>query len=571
MKSTWDATREREMIEAYYPTIKASYASMVCRQLRHTCSVFREAFDGASIFQRTDTTQWVSHWQRTNRLTTGTQAQELASLRRWWTWLFHRKVIDENVLSFVCIHHLVRGEEANLYLPKGLHRVSAAYETQWEHLASDTRRLHWVALRFFVRFVATQTRTFERLFDEESIAGWVRFQITQSGMGSAARYMYTLGGFTKHLYNKGELDRDPIGDLIQQYPLRGLLGVVEALVSPEPRIALQRLVRPPRFRSCLAGRLESFLDWKRMLGCKYASMKRILVDIDRFLMREGKESSLLTQDLLDRYGATCGRLSPSTRRLHLGLTRQFCLYLKRFEPHTVVPDKHWARVRVPQFTPFIFSPEDFQKLIDATHVVALGKPHPLRAETLRTYLQILYGTGLRPGEAIRLHHDDVDLDRGILTVRETKFFKTRLVPITASLAETLRRYVRLRDGTERRPGAVDFFLRFDASALCTLDAMQTYYKRTRHAAGITSPTGRRAPRLHDLRHSFAVRRLLTWYRQGENVQEKLFLLSTYLGHISIASTQVYLTATAELLDEASHRFGTYAGYLIEDVPGQCHE
>ena len=145
------------------------------------------------------------------------------------------------------------------------------------------------------------------------------------------------------------------------------------------------------------------------------------------------------------------------------------------------------------------------------------------------------------------------------------------MPITRTLAELLRDYERSRDKVLGLADSADSFLCFDASATCSLDAMETYFRQALSIAHIASPPGKRAPRLHDLRHSFAVRRLLEWYRRGEDAQNRLPLLSTYLGHASIADTQVYLTATAELLEQANHRFDSYAGNLVKSDGGQSHE
>ena len=141
METTWNVTREKEWIEAYYPMIKACYADMVRRHLRHTCLLFRQVFPTGSVLQWTNTTRWVRRWQEANTLTPGTQAQELASLHRWWSWLFRRGVVDENVLDFVCIHRLTCGGEPVLTLPTGLHRAISAHEVQWAGLAKETQRL----------------------------------------------------------------------------------------------------------------------------------------------------------------------------------------------------------------------------------------------------------------------------------------------------------------------------------------------------------------------------------------------------------------------------------------------
>ena len=174
------------------------------------------------------------------------------------------------------------------------------------------------------------------------------------------------------------------------------------------------------------------------------------------------------------------------------------------------------------------------------------------------------GAGLRVGEAIRLNLCDVDLEQRIITVRDTKFYKTRLVPIGPRLASKLRVYLRQRC-------ALALPLGQDSALLCTRTGHRlnyqyviTLFQRVRLAAGIARPTGElRPPRLHDLRHTAAVHRVLEWYRAGKDVQRLLPQLATYLGHVDIRSTQRYLRMTPELLHEASRRFAIYSGQEID--------
>ena len=177
----------------------------------------------------------------------------------------------------------------------------------------------------------------------------------------------------------------------------------------------------------------------------------------------------------------------------------------------------------------------------------------IEPETLRTIILLLYGAGLRPGEALNLTVADVDLPNALLTIRDTKFFKSRLVPIGRDLTRVLPRYARWRDGSSvarrrqpllpRQTGGPRFIL-------CTL---RVPFQRLRdHARVCRSDGARYQPRLHDLRHTFAVHRLTEWYRQGADVQRLLYHLSVYLGHANLAATQVYLTMTPELLHAGRH-------------------
>jgi len=187
---------------------------------------------------------------------------------------------------------------------------------------------------------------------------------------------------------------------------------------------------------------------------------------------------------------------------------------------------------------------------------------PLAEKGVSVVLELLYATGLRIGEVFRLTRQDVDLHGGTLHIRKTKFNKDRIVPISDSLRRMLIAFASLRDSSSevRNPG----ILFFPTSQHVPINAHYVRFKFHRAVRKVlrTEQTGEYNPRIHDLRHSFAVRSLLRWYNQGYDVQNKLPVLSRYLGHVGIASTQIYITPTRQLLDAASFRFHDYAGNLI---------
>ena len=215
-------------------------------------------------------------------------------------------------------------------------------------------------------------------------------------------------------------------------------------------------------------------------------------------------------------------------------------------------------------TPYIYSAEELRRLLEAT--AALDVVHPkghtaagIPTLTFRTLPLLLYGAGLRLGEALALTVDDVDLPARTLLVRNTKFFKTRLLPIGPKLAAALERYTKERPALVNRPPAGNaFFLDRHGTAISRATA-ERYFRILRSRLGLERHDGAYfQPRLHDLRHTFAVHRLVAWYRQGADVQRLLPQLSTYLGHIGLAETQAYLTMTPDLLREAGQRFERYA-------------
>jgi integrase/recombinase XerD len=219
--------------------------------------------------------------------------------------------------------------------------------------------------------------------------------------------------------------------------------------------------------------------------------------------------------------------------------------------------------------PYIYSTDELRRLLDATE--ALDVRHPIGhvapsipALTYRTLLLLLYGAGLRLSEALALTVEDVDLTAHFLVVRATKFFKSRLLPTGPQLTAALTLYAEKRLAlVGHRPSGNAFFLRWDGTALRRA-AAERYFRIIRSRLDIARHDDAYfQPRLHDLRHTFALHRLVAWYRQGSDVQLLLPKLSTYLGHISLAETQSYLTMTPDLLREASRRFESYASLEVQ--------
>lgn len=212
----------------------------------------------------------------------------------------------------------------------------------------------------------------------------------------------------------------------------------------------------------------------------------------------------------------------------------------------------------PRLVPYIYSQEELRRLLDAASVCQ--RPvHAIEPSTLRTAILLLYGAGLRLSEALNLNLDNVDLAKAMLTVQLSKFYKSRLVPLGTQLTKALRSYAEWRQVVHPSTDSKSpfFVSRTGRRLLCI--TMQTAFKRLRDHTGIhRTDGGRYQPRLHDLRHSFAVHRLISWYQQGADVQQLLPALSGYLGHIKLASTQIYLTMTPELLQQASVRFERFA-------------
>jgi site-specific recombinase XerD len=213
--------------------------------------------------------------------------------------------------------------------------------------------------------------------------------------------------------------------------------------------------------------------------------------------------------------------------------------------------------KAPEFVPHIFSHNELQRLLDASAYCESPRSK-LQPHTWRMLILLLYGAALRISEALSLKFADVDLSVGVLTIRESKFYKTRLVPMSPDLIGVLETYVAWRAKEHSAGATAALFLTRNGAPLARYTA-ENVFRRLRIRAGVLRHDGGRyQPRLHDLRHAAAIHRLISWYRQGADVQRLLPQLATYLGHIHIAATQRYLTMTPELLHEASRRFEQYA-------------
>ena len=209
------------------------------------------------------------------------------------------------------------------------------------------------------------------------------------------------------------------------------------------------------------------------------------------------------------------------------------------------------------FVPYIYPQRELRRLLDATN--SYRKHRNLEPETFRALLLLLYGTGLRLGEALSLTLGDVELTEAVMTVRETKFHKTRLVPLGPELHQALVQYATWKKARDQAQDSDAPFFAGRRGERLLIGSVEEAFRCLRTHAGVSrAGSARNQPRLHDLRHSFAVHRLTSWYQEGADVQRLLPKLATYMGHVEISSTQVYLTMTPELLQAACVRFERYA-------------
>jgi integrase/recombinase XerD len=302
----------------------------------------------------------------------------------------------------------------------------------------------------------------------------------------------------------------------------------------------------------VAEAVGAYVDYKQSLGMRFVTEARTLKSFCRAL--GDMEMNQVESDRVDAYLAGKGSVTRFWHR-KLDALRGFYRFALARGYATYSPLPRVAPQQPPPFVPYIYSRDEIKRLLDAT---AGRERCNLSSLTCRTLLLLLYGTGLRISEAIRLDLGDVDLDNAILCIRESKFYKTRLVPTGQELTQALAHYAVER--TKQLSIAPDApFLLTQRGQRMSRAGAESAFKQLRKRAGICrEDDARYQPRLHDFRHAFAVTRLVTWYREGADVQRLLPYLATYLGHVHIAGTQHYLTMTPELLQQVSLRFERYA-------------
>jgi integrase len=299
--------------------------------------------------------------------------------------------------------------------------------------------------------------------------------------------------------------------------------------------------------SRLHERVEQYLSIRRSLGFKLEDHGRLLPQFVTYLDQCG--AATLTVEAALAWATTPQAVDRFRWRQRLSVVRGFARWLQALDPATQVPPADLLAYRRTRPVPYLFSAADIDALLAAITAVLR---HPLRVATHHTLFGLLAATGIREGEAIGLDRGDVDLAAGLLSVRETKFGKSRALPLHPSTVAALRDYATQRDRFCPRPATSSFFISVRGRRL-TGRRVRAVFTALVNQAGLAPRGGSRRPRVHDLRHSFTVATLLDWYRDGGDVAARMPLLSAYLGHTRPSSTYWYLQAVPELLSLAAGR------------------
>lgn len=291
--------------------------------------------------------------------------------------------------------------------------------------------------------------------------------------------------------------------------------------------------------------LKDYLSVRRALGFKLAENGRQLPNFVAYLQAAGAET--ISTELAVAWATEPTGCTPVWWARRLAMVRGLARHLKAIDPATEIPPLGVLPHRCRRVAPYIYTDADIAALMAA----ARSLRSPLRAATYETLVGLLAVTGMRSGEASRLDRDHIDWDEGVLTIWNSKFQKSRALPLHPSTMEALGRYAQIRDKLCPHPGSPSFFVTTTGTRL-NHGTLNDVFAGLVHTAGLDHGPGRK-PRPHDLRHRFAVTTLIGWYRQGVNVDARMPLLSTWLGHSNPENTFWYLSAVPELLLLASQR------------------
>ena len=418
-------------------------------------------------------------------------------------------------------------------------------------------------LRGFQRFVSRRARR-SRL-SESTIVAWLRHRSKESPIHMVLKSGHLVNAFLDWLTERRVLACNPIAERRRKHSARSTTAVLRAMTMPQPEKALQGLQPPARYGSHLGAVIREHVERMRTLGFRYDDNR--FLRFDRFLQQQPDAAKQTFSALVRQYASLADSAAMKLERIKLG--RVLARALNRRGIPTAAPERD--RMLVQEMVrmrcrPYIYTEDEIRLLLETARRFPSPKA-ALRPLTLHTMLVLGYCAGLRIGEIVGLELKDIDLNAGTIEIRDTKFFKSRLLPLSPDAAAAVQTYMKAREkaGASSNPDSSLFWHEKGGYGYVVAE---TLLRRVIQRAGLRKTPGRGGPRVHDLRHTFVVHRMTQWYRQGINPQGHLPYLAAYLGHRDIHSTLVYLTITQELLQRANDRFRTAETEVLKVIQGK---
>lgn len=407
-------------------------------------------------------------------------------------------------------------------------------------------------LRNFSDFIATQG--IRPSLTVSTVRKWLKERSMKWPEHILCHRTFLVERYLEWLLDQGVITSNPFAELHRHYGPR-TSPIVRALIGEHSDAALEKIRRLPRFGSWLGSVMEDHVAHMRGLGYRIDNNERTLLRFDRFLQERPELYGLSLNTLAEHWS----KVQPSPYHLYEARRagRIVSKAMHRLDPRVpVLPigDGIARAARQHHRSAHLYTDEEIQMILNT----ALSYPSPkspLRPIVLFTMLVLAYCVGLRGREIVGLRLEDVDLREETITIRETKFFKHRRLPLPPGVMAALKRYLSLReiDGAPTSPGSALFWSSQRSRGYC-IGGVRIVLTDVLRRAGVKPARGQVGARIHDLRHSMVSHRMRDWYQAGINPQSRLPYLATYLGHSDIRSTLVYLHITPELLQEAGERF-----------------
>jgi integrase len=444
------------------------------------------------------------------------------------------------------------------------HMISSSGE-HWHHRSQNRH----VIQQFLATFCVPNVPGCQRLvIDQQRVLNWMIQDVAGRSPVYAAERLAVLDRFLRMLVQSGQIDANPLAAYRTRHERRSWRCLARALQAEDPHAALADLYPSSDPAGPLAAQVRSYVDLQQALGKGYQMQQRSLKDLDRFLQAKGVDSpKTATPTLIEGWMATLIG-DARWRACNVRVAHRFFGYLRGLGivTHNPVASLLASLKRLPpsSFKPFLFSQEQLRMILAEAKRLPDHHMCSCRAQVCTTMLTLLSALGLRHGEVRHLRIRDLDLSRQTLFIDQTKFHKSRYVPFGPKVGQCLQQYLGVRNTLLLPVGEEDPLFVTKWRKPVDSQMLLNAFRDILGTLAITGREGQGLPRLHDLRHTFAVLRLLRWYRDGVDVQSRLPALSTFLGHVNPRCTEVYLTITADLLREANAMFHRHFGSLLDE-------
>ena len=461
--------------------------------------------------------------------------------------------------------------------PKRIYRIDTtrlepSLTEYMKNFSDMVRRQQWyqgVMINRFITFAYDNCEYFKEhlLLTESQLMKWMKKIARGFCLESAMRNFAAVDKFLQFLANNGVISANPMKVFIASFGKKGWKGIAKALKFDHYDRLLPSLRVNPRFTGDFGKQAKTYISMHRAAGSKYKTNEYILMEFNQFL-RKHKIGSLreITPGTVLEWtrSQTCRQVTRRGKLLRLAHFFSYMCSLKFIDRNPVT--KAVINSYGPSgqsFKPYIYSQQEITQLLETSKQLQSDIWYKLKPETFHIFISMLYTLGLRVSEALHLRICDINIDQRTIFIRKSKFYKERILPYGPKLGEHIQNYLDIRKEIFKPASAKDPFLIGRYCKFLSSTKVDKFFPRLLDASGISVSGGQRRPRLHDLRHTFAVHRLLRWYKEGADVQNKLMLLATFMGHVEIFSTQIYLTITDSLLSEANNRFYNGFGKLFD--------